>query len=477
LLFFNLADYKTMRYFFQVIIICAICITWLSCANEVSPTGGPTDTTPPKLLARSMQDSMLRFTGGKIEFDFDEKIDEDKIVIETFPLMKTKPKITVNKKKLSIAIPDSLLEKNTTYKISLGNSIKDIYEGTALDKLQFIFATGDVLDTMQLNGSVLKANSGEVDTSAWVLLYTSIQSDSDVSNKRPLYAVKTDQFGGFSFTNLPNKEFYLYAISDINKNLKYDAPLESIGFMPTTVLPVNDLKTQFVLRIFQEINDSANANRIALQKSRMSETSVFSINIDSSDSKRRTFDITKPIMIVIPQKIKAWQANRIRLYADSILDETGIVTLDTIKNAIIINADLAQDAKYKLVLLDSFASDTNKGYKGNTFLFRTKKEADYGTLKIKYLLDKKPYPVMMQLHQNANKIAEQLVTDSLVEFKLLQPGNYTIKILNDENNNGKWDNGQYYGNKKQPESIEKLNVEAVVKANWQNMIEWKKSSK
>ncbi len=62
--------------------------------------------------------------------------------------MSTAPKITVNKKTVSINIPDSLLEANTTYQLKFGNSIKDIYEGTAYKDLSLTFSTGNNIDTL-----------------------------------------------------------------------------------------------------------------------------------------------------------------------------------------------------------------------------------------------------------------------------------------------------------------------------------------
>lgn len=185
-----------------------------SCATIVAPTGGPQDRTAPKILERTLADSTLNFKGGVIKFNFDENIEARGITVETFPLVNSLPKLSVHKKTLSINIPDSLLEANTTYKINLGNSVKDIYEGTAFENLSFTFSTGNSLDSLILQGVVTDAATGKADTGAHVLLYSKILSDTDITYKRPLYVTKTNAIGSFTFSNLPNKEFYIYAVKN-----------------------------------------------------------------------------------------------------------------------------------------------------------------------------------------------------------------------------------------------------------------------
>ena len=50
-------------------------------------------------------------------------------------------------------------------------------------------------------------------------------------------------------------------------------------------------------------------------------------------------------------------------------------------------------------------------------------------------------------------------------FDFLPPKNYVIRAILDENNNGKWDTGDFL-NKKQPETIKYLNKAIELRANW-----------
>jgi Bacterial Ig-like domain len=436
----------------------------------MAPTGGPADKIAPKLVSRTLPDSTLNFKGGKATFNFDERVDDASLNIETFPLMPNKPKVVAAKKGFTIVIDDSLLQPNTTYKVSMGNSIKDIYEGTAVENFKFTFCTGNVFDTLQLSGTVKIAETGMADTAAWVLLYPNIKSDTDITFLKPLYAIKPDASGFFNITNLPNKEYYIYAVADKNNNYVFDMSTERIAFFNTTVLPSKDGKPSINLSTFFDKTDTSNKQNIATIFNR--STNRFAINIDTLDIKKRTYDITQPIKISFANKIKNFDKTKIRLYTDNILDETGLISFDSINNNIKLNIEFNKDAIYKLELLKGFATDTSE-LLGNVFNFRTKKETDYGSLKIKFMRELPNYNTVAQLFLNGNIISKQIIKNNVLQFAMLNPGNYILKFMHDINNNGMWDNGTYKNGKRQPEILEILPQDIIIKANWLNEVEVK----
>jgi hypothetical protein len=162
-----------MKIFFtKIIFVLSLSTLFYACANISAPTGGAKDVTAPKLRNRTIKDSLLNYTGGKIQFEFDEFIQlkdiQNQLVVT--PLLKTKPSVTSHKKTATIYLSDSLLEKNTTYQISLGTAIQDLHEGNAANNIGFTFSTGSYFDSLSLKGNVIDAYTGKADTSAWVLL-------------------------------------------------------------------------------------------------------------------------------------------------------------------------------------------------------------------------------------------------------------------------------------------------------------------
>ena len=455
----------------RIYFLISLVILFQSCANMAAPTGGTKDTTPPKLVSRTLKDSSINFLGGKIQFVFDEKIDVKGLHILSSPLLRNNIKTSSYKNKLTVTIPDSLLEKNTTYKISLGNGIKDIDEGNPIADFHFTFSTGKDFDSLMMNGIVHQASTGLPDTAAWVTLYSKINSDSDVAKIKPFYATKTNQNGEFIFTNLPKKEFYIYAIDDKNNNYLYENN-EAIAFFNSTVISSNK-KNTIALLTFIENKDSIKSKSKMGREQLVASNLPYSINIDTSNIKKRTYDITQPITIQFSKKITAIDNSKIRLFQDSVLDATSIISLDSTKIILKINTDFVEDSKYNLQLIDGFAKDSSTKFKPISYNFHTKKESDYGTIKLKYLKKLQPFNQIIELLQNDKIIATQTLKDSVINFKFLNPGNYSIRIINDENNNKKWDNGKYWGQKLQPETIDLFHNVIIVKTNWQNSIDWK----
>jgi hypothetical protein len=112
-------------------------------------------------------------------------------------------------------------------------------------------------------------------------------------------------------------------------------------------------------------------------------------------------------------------------------------------------------------------SSGNTLEKTDTILFQTKKIADYGTVVLRFKnLDLDKHPVLQFLEGESIKSTFP-VTSAEWSNKMFLPGEYGIRILYDENNNGTWDPGSYT-DKKQPEKAIILPQKLSVKADWDN---------
>ena len=97
---------------------------------------------------------------------------------------------------------------------------------------------------------------------------------------------------------------------------------------------------------------------------------------------------------------------------------------------------------------------------------KTKKVRDYGTLNLTFngIND---FPVIVQLVDDEDKVIKSKVLNQqeLVSFKFIDPGEYFVRIIIDENENGLWDTGNYLQGK-QPEDIIYSNELIKIRANW-----------
>ena len=120
----------------------------ISCANIIPPTGGPKDTKPPQLLEIIPKNKKKHFNQSNVTFAFDELIQiNDKKNIVFSPYSKDAINLVVNKNKLVIDFEKDLIA-NTTYYLNLDKVIKDVNEGNIIKNLEYLFSTGNTIDTL-----------------------------------------------------------------------------------------------------------------------------------------------------------------------------------------------------------------------------------------------------------------------------------------------------------------------------------------
>ncbi len=105
--------------------------------------------------------------------------------------------------------------------------------------------------------------------------------------------------------------------------------------------------------------------------------------------------------------------------------------------------------------------------KSDTIRFRSKEKTNYGNLVLRFKnYDAAKHPVL-QFFQGEQMVKSIPVTTTTWSDKLFEPGEYEVRILYDENNNGKWDPGSY-NDKRQPEKAITLPKRISVRADWDN---------
>ena len=133
------------------------------------------------------------------------------------------------------------------------------------------------------------------------------------------------------------------------------------------------------------------------------------------------------------------------------------------------------DSPYHLILEKDFAEDSlgRKLLKADSIAFRAKRESDYGQVRIRFKnLDMGKNPVI-QFVQNKDIKFSAPLTSPVFSRKLVIPGDYTLRILYDDNKNGYWDPGDFFGKHVQPEIVVPVPINNkkkvfTVKASWEN---------
>ncbi|MBE0662130.1 MAG: Ig-like domain-containing protein [Bacteroidales bacterium] len=227
------------RYFAMIVLLILS-----ACANPVAPTGGPRDTEPPVILQSEPENGSVNFAASEIRLTFNEYVQIKNLsqqFLSSPPFIKT-PETRLQGKSLVIKLTEELRPK-TTYTLFFGNAISDFNEGNPLDNYRFVFSTGAVLDSMELKGKVLNAKTLLPEKEVFVMLYDSYE-DSIPMLERPYYISRTNDKGDFTFTNLRDIPYKIFALRDVNANLIYDQPNEEIAFLETEVYPNAPVRPQ-----------------------------------------------------------------------------------------------------------------------------------------------------------------------------------------------------------------------------------------
>ncbi len=223
--------------YYRAIFILLLTVFCWNCAQQGSPTGGPKDADPPRVLESIPPNYSTRFEAKKILVTFDEYIVLDNVNQELIvsPPMEEKPEVRLKKKTMVIQFEEDLKD-STTYTFNFGSAIKDLHEGNKLLNYEYVFSTGDVLDSMSIRGTLKYAENLTVPKEPIsILLYDDLRDSVPLTNI-PLYVGRSDDSGIFSVNNLRPDTFKVFALKDGNNNLLFDLPTEEIAYLDSSLI-------------------------------------------------------------------------------------------------------------------------------------------------------------------------------------------------------------------------------------------------
>jgi hypothetical protein len=208
-----------------------------ACAQIKPPTGGPQDTDPPELLKTTPPNFSTNFVGNTVVMEFNEFVQlknlSQQLIIN--PPMKERPEFRLKGKKVIGTFKSPLLE-NTTYVINFGDAIVDLNEGNKASGLQYVFSTGDFLDSLMVQGQVLNAFDRKAVSNVLVMLYSN-HNDTMPYKALPDYFAKTDNQGKFQINYIREGVYRAFALADANNDYKYNPPAEAMAFLDSLVVP------------------------------------------------------------------------------------------------------------------------------------------------------------------------------------------------------------------------------------------------
>ena len=474
--------FKIWSLLFPLILIISQIVVQTGCANIIPPEGGLRDSLPPLLLKANPGDSTRNFKGNRISFSFDEFVDlqnvQENLIVSPIPA--NTPNINSKLNTVTVKLKDTL-EPNTTYSINFGNAIKDVNEGNVLRQFTYVFSTGSHIDSLQIKGKVLLAETGKPDSTLIVMLHTS-NNDSAIIKEKPRYITKLDSSGNFTFRNLPPATYYLYALKDEGGSRRYfgDNQLFAFADKPINTQSQTEAVTLYAFTGVKEETKSqsqpvsTNTNLQGLgfgNRNRPNPAAEKRLRYQTNLTNNQQ-DLLGDFIFSFDVPLKLFDTSKIHLYTDStFIPVTGYsFAKDSTNKKVQLITPWKEATLYHLILDKDFAEDTlgKKLLKTDTLNFITNKTADYGSLKLKlHGLDLSKNPVLQFVSNNTLVRSFPLTSEDFSQALFL-PGEYELRILFDENKNGKWDTGEFFDKHRQPEIVKPISRQINIKKSWQN---------
>ncbi len=199
------------------------------CAKQMPPSGGPTDKTPPEVVAISpTAGSTLVPLNTSIMIEFSERVTKKSVENAIFisPWPSEEIFFQWRGKKLKIEFGDSL-KPNKTYVLTVGAQTSDLRNNKMRDSFSIAFSTGEKIDSGQIAGTVY-GSSGVEGTLVCAYQVKSYHSPDPTEILADYYTQCNEQ-GGYTLMYVSPGTYRIFAFGDRDRNRKYTRGVDNIG--------------------------------------------------------------------------------------------------------------------------------------------------------------------------------------------------------------------------------------------------------
>jgi len=195
----------------------------------------------------------------------------------------------------------------------------------------------------------------------------------------------------------------------------------------------------------------------------------------SANAKGRTIELGPPLILTFVNPLKRSDFSNVFFVAgNDTLTGAPFVKDDSLGLNWRLDYNLIENTGYEFIFPDSSLYDiydlTNDSLQ---MAFKVKQLSDYGNIYLDLTFEKEAFPYIVQLIDPKEAVLREVYAEKpgKVEFKLLSPGKYRLKAIQDCWKNRKWDTGDYL-KKRQPENVIYFPAEIQVRANWDIEESW-----
>jgi hypothetical protein len=231
-----------------------------------------------------------------------------------------------------------------------------------------------------------------------------------------------------------------------------------------------DYKQEFILEIFDDADFSDSIDVKITPVFELEEIPVFSIKSNVG----KTMDLGAPLLVEVMHPLEIFNASLMKLWEDSAEVSIEPYLVDSTKTKIRIDYPWKEKSKYNLIIgLGAFVDMYDQKNDVYELKFGAQEESYYGVINLSVNLFEKEWPYILEIFGSDQKTikSQNIYKSSLIVYPQLQPGEYGFRIIEDVNENGKWDPGNYELGFL-PENIYYFNEMIKVRSNWEIDQSW-----
>ncbi|MFK7811647.1 MAG: Ig-like domain-containing protein [Maribacter sp.] len=194
------------------------------------------------------------------------------------------------------------------------------------------------------------------------------------------------------------------------------------------------------------------------------------VGIDSlkiEPNQNGSLDYNTSYFLAANTPIEAIDTTKMKMVVKDSLPHEFKTVFDSVANKIDFDFETEPNENYRLDLLPGAITDFF-GQTNDTINYRlsAKNLEDLGDLEVN-IEGKFEYPILVQLTDDKGKTKLEIFAEEkqIFEFNKIEPATYLIRVVQDTNENGEWDTGDYLKGI-QPEKVSYYPKEIKMRANW-----------
>ncbi|WP_093670617.1 Ig-like domain-containing protein [Tenacibaculum sp. MAR_2009_124] len=353
-------------------------------------------------------------------------------------------------------------------------------------------------------------------------------TDSIVYKKKPEYVTNTLDSTHFNFTNIKEGKYFMMALKEPANDYLFNPKTDQLGFINDTIELPRDSIIAKEIRLFREkqpfkfkrgkelfkgkIQFGFEGGKKGLKVKLLSKTSDSFESFTQFEKEKDTLFywhtplevdslnflvMKKDFIDTITVRLRKKKIDSLKVMSsissilnprDTLFLETNnpikmidstkfsFVDKDTIKvpytlkkmdiNRLAVLFESKRNWNYRMQVLPNAIGDLYET-KNDTlnYQFGTKDIEDYGSIVLDIRNTKNKMVIIQLLLGDKVAIEEKIKSSKKITFDLLEPKEYTVRAIIDDNNNGIWDTGNYL-KRIQPEEVLYMPQEFKLRANW-----------